>query len=62
MIPVREGGDAVGSGETGSGPTSYLAALQPAQLEALSLAFIKINNQGAAIGVISFGFEVLIRG
>lgn len=52
----------MGSGETGSGPTSYLAALQPAQLEALSLAFIKINNQGAAIGVISFGFEVLIRG
>ena len=41
---------------------SYLSALQPAQLEALSLAFIKINSQGAAIGVIFFGVETLLRG
>jgi hypothetical protein len=44
------------------GGASYLAALQPAQLAALSLAFIKINNQGAAIGVIFFGAEALLRG
>ena len=44
------------------GGASYLSALQPAQLEALSLAFIKINSQGAAIGVIFFGFETLLRG
>jgi hypothetical protein len=44
------------------GGASYLSALQPAQLAALSLAFIKINNQGAAIGVIFFGFEAVLRG
>ncbi len=44
------------------GGASYLAAMQPAQLEALSLAFIKINNQGAAIALVFFGFEVLLRG
>jgi hypothetical protein len=44
------------------GGASYLSAIQPAQLAALSLAFIKINNQGAAIGVIFFGFETLLRG
>ena len=31
------------------GGASYLSAIHPAQLETLSLAFIKINNQGAAI-------------
>jgi hypothetical protein len=41
---------------------SYLAAIPPEQLEALSLAFIRINNQGAAIGLIFFGFETLFRG
>jgi hypothetical protein len=44
------------------GGASYLSAIQPAQLAALSLAFIKINNQGAAIGVIFFAFEGLLRG
>jgi len=44
------------------GGASYLSAIQPAQLEALSLAFIKINAQGAAIGIIFFGFESLLRG
>jgi hypothetical protein len=44
------------------GGSSYLSALQPAQLAALSLAFIKINNQAAAIGIIFFGFETLFRG
>ena len=44
------------------GGASYLSAVQPAQLEALSLVFIKINNQGAAIGLIFFGFEALLEG
>lgn len=44
------------------GGASYLSAFQPSELAALSLAFIKINNQGAAIAVIFFGFEVLLRG
>jgi len=44
------------------GGASYLTAIQPAQLEALALAFIKINNQGAAIAIIFFGFEGLLRG
>ena len=44
------------------GGASYLSAIQPAQLEVLSLAFIKINSQGAAIGLIFFGFETLLRG
>ena len=44
------------------GERSYLSAIQPAQLNALSLAFVKINNQGAAIGLIFFGFETLLEG
>src|SRR6185503_9351677 len=44
------------------GGASYLSALPPAQVEALSLAFLKINSQGAAIGLAFFGFEGLLRG
>jgi hypothetical protein len=44
------------------GGAAYLSALQPAQLEALSLVFIQINNRGAAIAIIFFGFETLLRG
>ena len=44
------------------GGASYLSAIQPAQLEALSLAVIKLNNHGANIGLIFFGFEFLLRG
>ncbi len=44
------------------GGASYLSAIQPAQLEALSLAFIDINSQGAAIGLIFFGFQTLLEG
>lgn len=44
------------------GGAPYLSAIQPAQLEALSLAFIKLNNQGVNIGLIFFGFEMLLRG
>ena len=41
---------------------SYLSAFPPAQLEALSLTFIKINGQGAAIALVFFGFETLLHG
>jgi hypothetical protein len=44
------------------GGASYLSAIPPEQLAALSLAFIRINNQGAAIAIIFFGFEGLLRG
>jgi hypothetical protein len=44
------------------GGASYLSAFQPAQLEALSFVLIRINNQGAAIALVFFGFETLIRG
>ena len=44
------------------GGESYLTALEPAQLHALSLTFIRLNNQGAAIGLVFFGFETLLRG
>ena len=44
------------------GGASFLSAIPPAQLEALSLAFLRINSQGAAIGLVFFGFEALTRG
>jgi hypothetical protein len=44
------------------GGASYLSAIQPAQLEAMALFFIRINNQAANIAVIFFGFEVFLRG
>ena len=44
------------------GGASYLSAFPPAQLEALSLAFIRINSQAAAIALIFFGFEGMLRG
>jgi hypothetical protein len=40
----------------------YLSALEPTQLATLSLAFIKINDQGAAIALIFFGFETVLQG
>lgn len=49
-------------GGGGGGVPSYLSAFDPAQLEALSLAFIRINVHGAAIALIFFGFETLLRG
>jgi hypothetical protein len=44
------------------GGASYLSSLAPAQLEVLSLAFIRINNAGAGIGLAFFGFETFLRG
>ena len=42
-----------------SGAT-YLTVIEP-QLPALSLLFIRLNNQGAAIALIFFGFETLLN-
>ena len=39
-----------------------LSAIEPAQLAAWSLAFIRINDQGAAIALIFFAFESLLGG
>jgi hypothetical protein len=44
------------------GGATYLSAIQPAQLEALALVSLKINNQGAAIALIFFGFESFLWG
>jgi hypothetical protein len=44
-----------------SGAT-YLSVMTPAQLEALSLLFIRINVQGTAIALIFFGFETVLQG
>ena len=44
------------------GGASYLATIPAAQLETMSLAFIQINNQGAAIALIFFGFESVLHG
>ena len=41
---------------------SYLSAFDPTQLAALSLVSIKINNQGAAIALVFFGFEAVLLG
>src|SRR3712207_6166 len=41
---------------------SYLSAIEPTQLAALSLVSVKINNQGAAIALVFFGFETVSRG
>jgi hypothetical protein len=41
---------------------AYLSAIEPTQLATLSLVSLKINSQGAAIALIFFGFETLLRG
>lgn len=40
----------------------YLSVMQPAQLETLAFLFLRINSQAAAIALIFFGFETLLRG
>lgn len=44
------------------GNPAYVSAFPPTQLEALALAFIRINSQGAAIALVFFGFETVLRG
>jgi hypothetical protein len=41
---------------------SYLSAFAATQLAALSLVSVKINNQGAAIALVFFGFETVLQG
>ena len=44
------------------GGAPWLAPLQPAELDALSMLFIRINSQGAAIALVFFGFGSLLNG
>ncbi len=41
---------------------SYLSTIEPTQLAALSLVSIRVNSQGAAIALVFFGFETVLRG
>jgi hypothetical protein len=40
----------------------YLSVMEPAQVESLAFVFLRINSQAAAIALIFFGFETLLRG
>jgi hypothetical protein len=44
------------------GGAPYLSAFEPAQLAALAFAFLRLNAQGAAIALIFFGVETVLRG
>lgn len=41
---------------------SYLSAFNMEQSQALSLLFLKVNDQGAGIALVFFGFSTLIKG
>lgn len=44
------------------GGASYLSVFNAEQLQALSLLMLKVNDQGAAIGLIFFGFYAVLKG
>jgi hypothetical protein len=44
------------------GGASYLSVFDGNQLQALSLTFLHVNDQGAAIALIFFGFETVLEG
>ena len=44
------------------GGTQYLNVFNVDQLQALALLFLKVNDQGAAIGLVFFGFSALLKG
>jgi hypothetical protein len=44
------------------GGASYLSVFDTQQREALSLTFLRVNDQGAAIALIFFGFETVLEG
>src|ERR1700749_1306068 len=44
------------------GGASYLSVFNAEQLQALALLMLKVNDQGAAIGLIFFGFYAVLKG
>ena len=44
------------------GSAPQLSAFSPDQLKALALVFLKVNDQGAAIALVFFGFYALLNG
>lgn len=44
------------------GGSQYLSVFSAEQLQALALLFLKVNDQGAAIGLVFFGFYALLKG
>jgi hypothetical protein len=44
------------------GSAPYLSVFNAEQLQALALLFLKVNDQGAAIGLVFFGFATLLKG
>jgi len=44
------------------GGASYLSVFDGSQLQALSLTFLHVNDQGAAIALIFFGLETILEG
>jgi hypothetical protein len=44
------------------GGAPYLRVFNAEQLQALSLLFLKVNDQGAAIGLVFFGFYAVLKG
>ena len=44
------------------GGAHYLSAFSAEQLQALALLFLKVNDQGAAIALVFFGFYALLNG
>jgi hypothetical protein len=44
------------------GGASYLSVFNAEQLQALSLLLLKVNDQGAAIGLVFFGFYAVLKG
>jgi hypothetical protein len=44
------------------GGASYLTVFNAEQLQALALLLLKVNDQGAAIGLIFFGFYAVLKG
>jgi hypothetical protein len=44
------------------GGAHYLSAFNPQQLQALALLFLKVNDHGAGIALVFFGFYALLTG
>src|SRR5258705_977613 len=44
------------------GGSQYLSVFSAEQLQALALLFLKVNDQGAGIGLVFFGFYALLMG